>query len=144
MVAQVLNGGVSSVALLAIHGYRKWISPYKGFRCAHHVLHERGSCSTFGLEVFGNNTPLKAFRLLRGRFIECRDAYETLRHESADEREERKRKKSEASKEKYNDYCMPVETCPPMDCAAIDLTPDTKACDAVSCEVGTCDIGSCS
>ena len=143
MVAQALESSVSSLALVAIHGYRKYISPYKGFRCAHHALHDQGSCSTFGLDAFGNNGPIQALRLLRGRFIECRAAYDTLRYESKDEREDRRRKKAEARREKYDSFCMPLEACPPMDCTAIDLRPDAFSCDAVSCEIGTCDIGSC-
>ena len=144
MATHALESGVSSLAVLAIQAYRRWISPYKGFRCAHHALHERGSCSTYGLQVFQENGPRTAWRLLRTRFVECREAYETLLMETTEERAERKRKKRAEKREQYSDYCIPVEACPPSDCAMIDFTPD-RSCDLpdVSCEVGTCDIGSC-
>jgi putative component of membrane protein insertase Oxa1/YidC/SpoIIIJ protein YidD len=145
MAALSLESGVSQLALLGIRGYRKYISPYKGFRCAHHALHDQGSCSTFGLQAFQENRPLEAWRKLRGRFVECRLAYEALMRETKEEREERKRKKRTERREQYSEYCMPLEACPPSDCAMVDFTPD-KSCDMpdVSCEVGTCDIGSCS
>jgi predicted nucleic acid-binding Zn ribbon protein len=43
---------MSTIAVAGIDLYRRYLSPLKGFRCAHHALHGAGSCSTFGRDVF--------------------------------------------------------------------------------------------
>lgn len=44
-VAVIYENVLSQVAVQAIQLYRRFISPHKGFKCAHHVLHQNGSCS---------------------------------------------------------------------------------------------------
>ena len=39
---------LTSAALAAIRFYQRWISPYKGFRCAYGAHSGRCSCSTLG------------------------------------------------------------------------------------------------
>ena len=65
-------------AVGSIRAYQRWLSPYKGFRCAHHALHRQGSCSNFGLGVFQAHPFGQAWGLLRQRFQECRHAYLVL------------------------------------------------------------------
>ena len=40
---------MKAIALLAIRGYKRYISPYTGFSCAHRVHLNGDSCSTFAL-----------------------------------------------------------------------------------------------
>jgi hypothetical protein len=35
----------TTLAYKAVRGYQRYISPYKGFRCAHYQLHRETSCS---------------------------------------------------------------------------------------------------
>ncbi|HWP61414.1 MAG TPA: membrane protein insertion efficiency factor YidD [Candidatus Paceibacterota bacterium] len=91
-VATTVDAGMSVVAVKGIRFYQKWISPYKGFRCAHHALHGQGSCSHFGLHAFLEHPFSEAWRLLRARFKECGAAYAVLMSES--EKEKRKRRSS--------------------------------------------------
>jgi putative component of membrane protein insertase Oxa1/YidC/SpoIIIJ protein YidD len=65
---------MSSLAVAGIDLYRRYLSPLKGFRCAHHAVHGQGSCSTFGRNVYSRFRFLEATRLLRARFVECRQA----------------------------------------------------------------------
>jgi putative component of membrane protein insertase Oxa1/YidC/SpoIIIJ protein YidD len=65
---------MSALAVAGIDLYRRYLSPLKGFRCAHHAVHGRGSCSTFGRNVYGRFRFLEATRLLRQRFVECKEA----------------------------------------------------------------------
>ncbi len=69
---------MSTMAVGAIGVYRHYLSPLKGFRCAHAALHHRGTCSDFGLRVYGRHAFSKATAMLRRRFAECRSAYRVL------------------------------------------------------------------
>jgi putative component of membrane protein insertase Oxa1/YidC/SpoIIIJ protein YidD len=69
---------VSTVAVAGIDFYRRYLSPLKGFKCAHHYVHKAGSCSTYGRDVYATFRFLEATRLLRARFIECKLASQRL------------------------------------------------------------------
>lgn len=102
----------------AIDAYQAWVSPYKGFRCAHNVLHGRGGCSGFGKRAFTRFPALMAWQLLQLRFAECRAAYGLLMSETP---EERRRRRQEVA----SSYC--------------DATLDGASC----CDgIGACDIPS--
>ncbi|MBI4121297.1 MAG: membrane protein insertion efficiency factor YidD [Parcubacteria group bacterium] len=89
MNASIVLRSPSNILIIAvIRFYQKWISPYKGFRCAHNMLHAQGGCSSFGLKVFGTHPFREALRLLRGRFAECKEANQILR---SSEREKKRR-----------------------------------------------------
>jgi putative component of membrane protein insertase Oxa1/YidC/SpoIIIJ protein YidD len=70
---------MSTIAVAGIDLYRRYLSPLKGFRCAHHALHGAGSCSTYGREVYAAHGLLDATRLLRARFVECKQASQRLK-----------------------------------------------------------------
>lgn len=70
---------MAQIALAAIHGYKRFISPHKGFLCAHNALHQNGSCSDFGLRAYAAYDMLSATRLLFRRFELCKLAAHQLR-----------------------------------------------------------------
>ena len=72
---------LEQLAAFAIRMYQKYISPYKGFRCAHRVLHGGPSCSEFARLYVQEHTLWAMFPALRLR--ECRMAKETLSAEGA-------------------------------------------------------------
>lgn len=110
-----------TIAVSTIRAYRHYVSPYKGFRCAHNVLHGCGSCSDFGLRAFSRYGLVKAVRLQWRRFDDCRMAMGEIRRRrelwvamaaagsgegtSAQAEEEKK------SKKKGSSYCDPTP-CP--------------------------------
>lgn len=61
-----------------IAAYQRYVSPHKGFCCAHHALHHRGSCSTFGKRVVLRFGVLRFFSLMWRRLKSCRAAYQVL------------------------------------------------------------------
>src|SRR3954454_12863244 len=63
---------------------QRWLSPYKGFRCAHQFLHSEGSCSHFGLRAFEEYPFAEARRELKARLAECRAAAATIHAMSQD------------------------------------------------------------
>lgn len=64
----------SNLATLTIHGYRRFVSPYKGFRCAYHALYDRGSCSDIALKIAARHGALTLVRLLPLQAARCRAA----------------------------------------------------------------------
>ena len=67
------------VGVALISGYQKFISPHKGFRCAHRVLYGGESCSTYIKRIAAEEGVIRALRSLKPRFAECRCAYETIK-----------------------------------------------------------------
>jgi putative component of membrane protein insertase Oxa1/YidC/SpoIIIJ protein YidD len=68
-----------SLAVTAITGYQKFISPHKGFACAHRVLYGTESCSQYFKRVIASEGIFTAIANAKGRFQECRDASESLK-----------------------------------------------------------------
>jgi putative component of membrane protein insertase Oxa1/YidC/SpoIIIJ protein YidD len=69
---------VSQIALGAIWGYQRWISPRKGWRCAHSVLHGGTGCSGHAKHAIRNHGFWAAIPIIRQRLRDCRAARDTL------------------------------------------------------------------
>lgn len=67
----------------AIAGYRRWLSPYKGFRCAAATLHGGNSCSRAIQDIVLQKGPWRGRRAIRERFALCRMAAQQLRERRA-------------------------------------------------------------
>lgn len=67
----------------AIVGYQRWISPHKGYSCAHRVLNGGSSCSEFGRKVVLRFGLLRFLLLQRRRFTRCAHAYAVLQANSS-------------------------------------------------------------
>lgn len=145
MTALAARGTVTSLALGAIRFYQKWISPYKGFRCAHHALHQSGSCSHYGYQVFSSHSVFEAFGLLQERFRECREAYNAM--VASGQVEDKRRRRSGGSSTGGGSKNSSFD-CLPDPCTTFFVvdacTPSAGACDAAACDVGACEIGACS
>jgi hypothetical protein len=59
--------------------YQRWISPYKGFRCPHRLLHHGRSCSEFALDEIRELGIRRAVPRVRNQLRECGEAARTLR-----------------------------------------------------------------
>ena len=69
---------LSRIALGGIHAYQRWVSPRKGYRCAHAVLHGGPGCSGFAKHAIRDKGLLPALPHIRARFADCRAAFDTL------------------------------------------------------------------
>lgn len=65
------SASMKALALAAIRFYKRFISPYKGFRCAYHVHTGRSSCSLFGYRAIQRFGILHGFLILRKRLNNC-------------------------------------------------------------------------
>ncbi|NQT40151.1 MAG: membrane protein insertion efficiency factor YidD [Planctomycetes bacterium] len=68
-------------AVLAIGGYQQYISPNKGYRCAHATHYGGLSCSQYGKQAIQTHGVLGGLMLLWQRFDDCHDAAVALRAE---------------------------------------------------------------
>jgi putative component of membrane protein insertase Oxa1/YidC/SpoIIIJ protein YidD len=91
-IANIINGATRGLAVTAISGYQKFISPHKGFSCAHRVLYGCESCSQYFKQVIAEEGILTAIANAKGRFQECREANEILK---------KRREKSKARRQYY-------------------------------------------
>lgn len=69
---------MKSICVFFITFYQRWISPIKGFTCAHHVLHGEATCSNAVKSLILEHGLLPALPLIRNRFDECRTAFDRL------------------------------------------------------------------
>ena len=69
---------IRKILVFSINLYQKYLSPYKGYCCAHRVLHGGDSCSQYVKNVFIKQDLNEAIQLSRKRFIECGEAAEIL------------------------------------------------------------------
>ncbi len=67
----------STILFIAI--YQKYISPRKGFCCAHKALHNGMSCSEWGKRVVKRVGFYHFFPLMMRRFRACRQAYKDIK-----------------------------------------------------------------
>ena len=75
---------LSSAATEAIRLYQRFISPYKGFRCANRADNgQRWSCSEYGRRVFARYPVSTAYALLHRRFEACKSAYGNIKFKRA-------------------------------------------------------------
>ncbi len=78
-VSRTCDYATRYLGVAIISGYQKFISPHKGFRCAHRVLYGGESCSAYIKRVAAEAGVIPALRSLKPRFAECRCAYETIK-----------------------------------------------------------------
>jgi putative component of membrane protein insertase Oxa1/YidC/SpoIIIJ protein YidD len=78
-IASLCNRVIGGVAVTAISGYQRFISPHKGFSCAHRVLYGCESCSQYFKRVIAEEGLMIAIGNAQGRFQECREANNILK-----------------------------------------------------------------
>lgn len=71
---QVKISILSKIVIYMIKQYQFYISPYKGYHCAHAILHGRDSCSSYAKRVIGKYGIITGLKLLFHRFRSCKVA----------------------------------------------------------------------
>jgi putative component of membrane protein insertase Oxa1/YidC/SpoIIIJ protein YidD len=72
---------MSAASAAAIHGigfYQRFISPYKGFRCAHHARLGGMSCSSYGKAALREFGLFEGLSKLRARLTACAEAAQPI------------------------------------------------------------------
>lgn len=74
-----MTSPATRLALVSIDGYRRHLSPLKGFRCAHAALFGGASCSQAVRDIIEREGVLGGRALAAARLRRCRSAYTHLR-----------------------------------------------------------------
>ncbi len=98
------------LAIVLIRFYQRFISPYKGFRCAHACLHKGASCSNAVLEIVKQQGIWHGYPNIKARMYACKSAYVTLQLNT--QKDQNKRKKKDNS----YDCCDPSAACDVASC----------------------------
>jgi putative component of membrane protein insertase Oxa1/YidC/SpoIIIJ protein YidD len=70
---------IDAIAVGAIGGYQRYLSPHKGFSCAHRLLYRGESCSQYTKRVIREEGWQVAHRQLKLRLVECKAADRILK-----------------------------------------------------------------
>lgn len=108
-----------------IQGYQRYLSPYKGFACAHRVLHGGVSCSAYWRDRLEAEGLCAAWPQFRDRLRACKLAAQTLQAERQPQKQKR-----HWSEDCIDACCWSGEAwdcceSPELDCAL----PDCGSCD---------------
>lgn len=117
------------LAIKAINFYQKYISPYKGFRCAHGVATGEISCSGYGKKVIKRFGLFTGLKLLNRRFYDCSWHSKQLN------------KLKDFAKDKDYKVYRPVTGYRLSQGGFVDC--DCGGCDVPSCDMPSCDVGDC-
>ena len=63
---------IKNICVFGIKLYQRFISPKKGYRCAHSVLHGDTGCSGAVIKIIENNSIFSWKNLISKRFEECK------------------------------------------------------------------------
>ncbi|MGB3508332.1 MAG: membrane protein insertion efficiency factor YidD [Microcoleaceae cyanobacterium] len=141
------------IAVTLISGYQKYISPRKGFSCAHRVLYDGESCSEYIKRMFIEQDLSRAIKVANHRFTACKKAHQIIKlkaisnsekSEKSQKNPARKVKVKDTSKQRLNcsraiqniDCCylemLECNDCvfPELDCdsCGLDCSPDCGSC----------------
>jgi putative component of membrane protein insertase Oxa1/YidC/SpoIIIJ protein YidD len=62
--------------LLAL--YQRYLSPYKGFKCAYGVLHGHGTCSAMAKRIITHDGVVAGWPQIRQQLRDCSQSYQVL------------------------------------------------------------------
>jgi putative component of membrane protein insertase Oxa1/YidC/SpoIIIJ protein YidD len=78
-VIQPLDLTLNRVLVALIRGYQRYISPYKGYSCAHRAKYGGDSCSEYARKVIADADWRTGVGKMRTRFLACRAASRSLK-----------------------------------------------------------------
>ncbi len=111
-----------AIAIAMITGYQRYLSPHKGFACAHRVLHGGLSCSEYVKVAIARYELIQAVTLSRRRFQACKQAKITL-HNPVPELPPKPDKGKTADRE---NYCNGLTACDVLEC--IPCVHESEGC----------------
>ncbi len=74
MHTSTFDSALTRLAIASISSYQKYLSPHKGFSCAHRLLYGEESCSQYFKRLIAEEGLFIAVKASKGRFQECREA----------------------------------------------------------------------
>ncbi|WP_120512811.1 MULTISPECIES: membrane protein insertion efficiency factor YidD [Photobacterium] len=90
------------LAIRAIQGYQRYLSPHKGFRCAYAAFHNGPSCSGAVITILQTSHWTTIGKEISQQFKACKAA--SLQLQASRSRRKRRRKEDDI------DWCDPIAT----------------------------------
>ena len=103
---------LNNIATIVIRLYQRFVSPYKGFRCAHACLHKGASCSNAVLAIVKQHGFFRGYANIKARLHACKLAHATLQLNAQEDSNKRKKKEKTAMTR-----CDPSAACDAASCA---------------------------
>ena len=104
---------IASVAVEAIGAYQRYVSPHKGYQCAHRIGRAGLSCSEFAkVAILAQGGVWKALPRIKLRLMECRAAYRELQRNSLAQAEQDGSDEKRHPSTKQGDTCVNICTMP--------------------------------
>lgn len=136
-----LNHGLRSFILSGVRCYQSYLSPYKGFSCAHRQVYGGVSCSEYFRQSVQNEGLAGALPHFQQRLRACKQASRILNASLPHSQKRRKKREilGDCGAGWCDSSCIPLDICDvcDLDC---DLSPD---CDALEGLDGCIDCGGC-
>lgn len=140
-----------SLVDFAIRDYQRYISPHKGFSCAHRKLYGKVSCSGYFRESVAKEGLSKSLQLFPDRLAECKEAHTILQSQKFGSKKNSEKNKEQKIKEVHNTEqsgCDCGSAIDPSNCCdtnGCDTNGDGifNAADCSGCDFGCCDFGGC-
>jgi len=98
---------LTKLSITAINLYQNYISPHKGYCCAHRAYTGEDSCSQYAKVAIAENGFFSAFPLIREQFNKCSFAAEKMK---------KKRKKKTKKDDQIQGDCPAEIACQSIDC----------------------------
>jgi putative component of membrane protein insertase Oxa1/YidC/SpoIIIJ protein YidD len=116
-------------ALLSIKAYQHFVSPHKGYTCAHNALHKKGGCSSRVYRHIQEKPISQWFSLYKFEVGECKIAHDELK--------KKKSKKNKCCKKEDGEQLCECGSCQP--CGKSKDTCDScDVSDVCSGSIGSC------
>jgi len=129
----VLGGVMHTILLLAIDAYKRFISPYKGFRCAYSSLHGGASCSTQVRMIVHSKGVIHGWADIVAQFAACKSAASILISQSADSNSDEEDDNEEKPKPKKQSKCWLWADVPWLSCSGFGGDSSLPGCDIPDC-----------
>ena len=102
---------VSPALALAVKAYQRFISPHKGFCCAHRHHHGGESCSAYALRVLGEHGVGHALVRILRRLDACEMAFARLKADDSGKQKKEEEDQERARKANRGDGRSAPSTC---------------------------------
>jgi putative component of membrane protein insertase Oxa1/YidC/SpoIIIJ protein YidD len=125
------------IAVISITGYQKYLSPHKGFACAHRLLYGGDSCSAHIKKAIAQKGLLKGLFDARTRFAACREANLILKSRSQISRLETLETEEPTNRRSCQDSANKIlNSCNLSDCcSAVDCCSSVENCNNLDCNL---------
>jgi putative component of membrane protein insertase Oxa1/YidC/SpoIIIJ protein YidD len=126
---------MTTAAVTAIGLYQQYLSPYKGFRCAHRVKHGRNSCSQFAKRLIEKVGLMRFAPIFLRRLRRCGKAARDLKAAPMSAAAEEERNHRSHRRNSSCDGCDPVPDLGGCDAPGVpDGCDGASGCDGAGCD----------